>query len=302
MPARGADDAKTRMKSRSLLFVPGDSERKFAKAVNSGADILILDLEDAVAPSKKSEARSHVAELLRQKHQRDWRFFVRINPLDTRLALIDLAAVVQPGLDGVLVPKANGGGDIAKIGHYLDALESAASIPLGAVKLMVVATETPAAMFALGSYVPAHPRLVGLTWGAEDLAAAIGASTNKDAAGAWRFPYQIARANCLFAASAAGVAPIDTLYADFRDVAGLAEDCRRAQCDGFTGRIAIHPDQVAVINECFSPSAEDVAHAKRVVDAFAAKPGVGTIGIDGQMFDIPHLKLALQTLAAAGIT
>ena len=155
-------------------------------------------------------------------------------------------------------------------------------------------------MFALGGYAPAHARLVGLTWGAEDLAAAIGATDNKEADGAWTMPYQVARAQCLFAAAAAGVAPIDTLYADFRDTAGLARDCRVARRDGFTGRIAIHPDQVATINTCFSPSDSDVAHARRVVDAFAADPTAGAIAIDGKMYDIPHLKAAQRTLNAIG--
>jgi citrate lyase subunit beta/citryl-CoA lyase len=289
------------MKSRSLLFVPGDSARKFAKASGVGADILILDLEDSVAPPNKAAARAHVAELLRQGGPRDWRFFVRVNPFDSGLTLADLAAIVQPGLDGILVPKAEGAADIVRIGHYLDALETAAAMPLGDVKIMVIATETPAAMFTLGSYAPAHPRLAGLTWGAEDLAAGIGATSNKDTGGAWSFPYQVARAQCLFAACAAGVAPIDTLYADFRDSAGLADDCRRARRDGFTGRLAIHPDQVAVINDGFSPSAEEIAQARRIAGAFAAQPGIGTIGIDGKMFDIPHLKSALRILSAAGI-
>jgi len=168
------------------------------------------------------------------------------------------------------------------------------------VKIAVVATETPLAMFNLGSYTPPHPRLVGLTWGAEDLAAAIGATANKEKDGSWTFPYQLARAQCLFAAAAAGVAPIDTLYADFRDAEGLADNCRTARRDGFTGRLAIHPDQVAIINECFSPSADDVAHARRIVELFAAQPDAGTIGIDGKMYDIPHLKAAQRTLAAAG--
>lgn len=286
------------MRLRSLLFVPGDSERKFAKGSSIGADALILDLEDSVAPSKKDEARAHVADLLAAKDKRDWRFFVRINPFDTGLTLADLAAVVQPGLDGVLVPKTDGAQDIVRVGHYLDALETPAGMAPGTVKIAVVATETPTAMFALGSYAPAHSRLVGLTWGAEDLAAAIGATDNKDGHGAWTFPYQVARAQCLFAASAAGVAPLETLYADFRDSEGLAADCRLARRDGFTGRLAIHPDQVAVINACFSPSEEDIAHARRVVDAFAAAPDAGTIGIDGKMYDIPHLKAAQRTLAA----
>jgi citrate lyase subunit beta/citryl-CoA lyase len=284
------------MRLRSLLFVPGDSERKFAKARAVGADALILDLEDAVAPSQKDAARAHVAGLIDPTTPRDWRLFVRINPFDAGLALADLAAVVRPGLDAVLVPKANSAQDVVRIGHYLDALEARAGMPPGVVKIAVVATETPAAMFALGTYAPAHPRLIGLTWGAEDLAAAIGATDNKDAHGAWSQPYQFARAQCLFAAAAAGVAPIETLFADFRDLEGLAADCRLARRDGFTGRIAIHPDQVATINTCFSPSEADVAQARRVVAAFAAEPEAGAVAIDGKMYDIPHLKAAQQVL------
>lgn len=298
--ARGADDGTAGMRLRSLLFVPGDSERKFAKAKLCGADALILDLEDSVAPTAKDAARAHVASLLANGGARDWRFFVRVNPFDTGLTLADLAAVVRAGLDGILVPKVDGAEDVVRIGHYLDAFEQAAGLPIGTVKIAVVATETPRAMFALGSYTPAHPRLVGMTWGAEDLVAAIGATDNKDAEGDWTLPYRVARAQCLFAAASAGVAPIDTLYADFRDTDGLAADCRAARRDGFTGRIAIHPDQVATINACFSPSDEDLAHARRIVAAFAAEPGAGTLGIDGKMYDIPHLKAARRTLAAAG--
>ena len=229
---------------------------------------------------------------------RDWSFLVRINPFDTGLTLGDLAAVVRPGLDGLLIPKADGAHDIVRIGHYLDALEEKAGMAAGSVRLMVVATETPAAMFALGSYAPAHPRLIGLTWGAEDLAAAIGATANRQADGGWSSPYVQARNMCLFAAAAAGVAPIDTLYADFRDEAGLERSCRDARRDGFTGRIAIHPDQVATINRAFSPSDDEVAEARRIVAAFAAAPDAGTLGIDGKMYDIPHLKAARRTLAA----
>ncbi|WP_156680677.1 HpcH/HpaI aldolase/citrate lyase family protein [Sphingomonas profundi] len=288
------------MKLRSLLFVPGDSERKFAKARGIGADVLILDLEDAVAPSRKDEARATVATLLDDTAPRDFAFFVRVNPFDTGLTLADMAAVVKPGLDGLLIPKANGAHDIAQIGHYLDALEQKAGMAIGTVRLMVVATETPAAMFALGSYAPVHPRLVGLTWGAEDLAAAIGATGNKGDDGSWTFPYQVARAQCLFAAASAGVAPLDTLYADFRDDAGLERSCRDARRDGFVGRIAIHPDQVATINRCFSPSDAEIAEARLIVDAFAAQPDAGTLGIGGKMYDIPHLKAARRTLATVG--
>ena len=287
------------MRLRSLLFVPGDSERKFAKACRIGADALILDLEDAVAPSKKLEARAMVAALLDSTDARNWRFFVRVNPFDTGMTFDDMAAVVKPGLDGLLIPKANGAADIVRIGAELDRLEADAGIEAGTVRIAVVATETPLAMFNLGSYTPPHPRLVALTWGAEDLAAAIGATANKEESGEWTFPYQVARAHCLFAAAAAEVAPLDTLYADFRDPEGLETDCRRARRDGFTGRIAIHPDQVATINRCFSPSEAEIAEAQTIVDAFAAQPDAGTLGIGGKMYDIPHLKAARKTLASA---
>jgi citrate lyase subunit beta / citryl-CoA lyase len=288
------------MKLRSLLFVPGDSERKFARASQTEADVLILDLEDAVAAAVKPQARRNVADWLERASDCTARLFVRPNPLDSGLIDEDLAAAVRPGLAGLLIPKANGADDISVIASKLDRLEAAAGVPAGTVTLAVVATETPLAMFQLGSYTPPHPRLVGLTWGAEDLASAIGATDNKEADGAWSFPYKVARTHCLFAAAAAGVVPIDTLYADFRDVEGLERDCRCARRDGFLGRIAIHPDQVDTINRCFSPSPEEVAHARRVADAFAANPELGTIGIDGRMYDIPHLKAAHKTLAAAG--
>ncbi len=281
-----------------MLFVPGDSDRKFAKASGIGADALILDLEDSVAPSMKADARAMVAARIDQA-PRDWAFFVRINPFDTGLTLGDMAAVVKPGLDGLLLPKLDGAADLKRIAHYLEAFEEAAGMRVGGVKLAVVATETAAAMFGLASYTPAHPRLAGLTWGAEDLAAALGASANKEADGSWTFPYQTARAMCLFAAGAAGVAPIETLYSDFRDDEGLERDCRRSRRDGFTGRLAIHPDQVATINACFSPSEAEIAEARKVVEAFAANPDAGTLGIDGKMYDIPHLKAARRTLGTA---
>lgn len=286
------------MRLRSLLFVPGDSEKKFAKASAGAADALILDLEDSVAPERKPFARDHVASLLSASMAPAWSFFVRPNPLDSGMMDSDLAAVVRPGLKGLLIPKANGGQDIAAIGAKLDRLEAEAGMAPGTVKIAVVATETPQAMFNLGSYTPAHPRLVGLTWGAEDLGAAIGATDNKEADGSWTQPYLVARAMCLFAAASAGVLPIDTLYANFKDPEGLEADCRRARRDGFLGRIAIHPDQVETINRCFTPSDEEVAFARRIVDAFAANPGAGTLGIDGKMVDIPHFKAAQKTLAA----
>jgi citrate lyase subunit beta/citryl-CoA lyase len=291
------------MKLRSLLFVPADSDRKFAKADKCGADALILDLEDSVAPGRKAFARDAVKNLIGPA-TRDWTFLVRINPLGTGLTLDDLAAVVRPGLDGILIPKVNGIQDVERISHYVDVLEVAMGIPSGHVKLLVVATETPASMLGLASYVTPRPnsssRLVAMTWGAEDLSAALGALTNREPNGEWTFPYQVARAQCLFAAGAAGVVALDTLYADYRDQDGLAESCRIARRDGFVGCLAIHPDQVATINACFTPSDADLAHARRVVAAFASQPDAGAVGIDGRMYDMPHLIAAKRALASVG--
>jgi citrate lyase subunit beta/citryl-CoA lyase len=248
----------------------------------------------------KAAARMTVAGWLERAGEIGPHLFVRVNSLDTGMTERDLAAVVRPGLAGILLPKANGAHDVATLATMLDRLESEAGMAPGGVRIMVVATETPAAMFALGSYAPPHPRLAGLTWGAEDLSSAIGATANKEPDGSWTEPYRLARALCLFAAAAAEVVPVDTLYVDFRDAAGLEADCRRARRDGFLGRIAIHPDQVETINRCFSPSEAEIAEARRIVEAFAANPELGTIGIDGKMYDIPHLKAAKKTLAAAG--
>jgi citrate lyase subunit beta/citryl-CoA lyase len=287
------------MRLRSLLFVPADSERKFEKASGIGADALILDLEDAVAPPRKALAREMVKNLLGGP-LRKWAFLVRINPLGSGLTLGDLAAIVRPGLDGILIPKVNGMQDIELISNYVDVLEVATGVTSGHVKLLVVATETPAAMIGFVGYTTPNPRLIAMTWGAEDLGAALGALSNKEADGSWTFPYQVARAQCLFAAGAAGVAALDTLYGDFKDPQGLAQSCRIARRDGFVGRIAIHPDQVATINECFTPSESDLVHARRVVAAFAADPDAGTLGIDGKMYDMPHLIAAKRALASAG--
>ncbi|HVV40835.1 MAG TPA: CoA ester lyase [Nitrobacter sp.] len=287
------------MKLRSLLFVPADSAHKFNKASTCGADGLILDLEDSVAPGRKAFARDHVKELLGGPKQ-DWSFLVRTNPFGTGLTLEDLAAVVRPGLDGILIPKVNGVEDVELMSHYIDVLEVANGVTPGHVKLLVVATETPAAMIGFASYAKPCKRLVAMTWGAEDLGAALGALTNKEPDGAWTFPYQVARAQCLFAANAAGALPLETLYGDFKNPEGLAESCRIARRDGFVGRLAIHPNQVEIINSSFTPSEEDLAHARRVVAAFAASPDVGTVGIDGKMYDMPHLIAAKRALASAG--
>ena len=286
------------MRLRSLLFVPGDSERKFARAADCGADALILDLEDSVAPANKAGARALAGGLIDANPARPWSLIVRVNALDTGLMPDDLAAVVKPGLDALMIPKTNGAADLEAIGARLDQLEAGAGMSQGSVKLVSVATETPRAMFALGSYAPPHPRLLALTWGAEDLAAALGATDNKEPDGSWTFPYELARAQCLFAAAAAEVAGLDTVFTNFRDVEGLERDCRRSRRDGFAGRLAIHPDQVAIINRAYAPSEAEITHARKIVAAFEANPGAGTLGVDGVMVDIPHLKAARKTLAS----
>ncbi|WP_417722505.1 HpcH/HpaI aldolase/citrate lyase family protein [Salipiger sp.] len=287
------------MKLTSLLFVPADSERKFVKAQGIGADGLILDLEDSVAPPNKAAARDTLAGWIADHAgPRDWDLWVRINPFDTGLTEADLRAIVRPGLDGIMLPKADGGQDLARLGRLLDPLEAAAGMAPGTVRVIVVATETAAAMFNLASYAPAHPRLAALTWGAEDLSAVIGATANKEPGGDWTAPYQLARSLCLMAAANAGVPALDTLYSDFRDDDGLRAACRISRRDGFLGRLAIHPAQVAGINAAFAPSDEDLALARRIVAAFDENPGLGTIGIDGKMYDIPHLKAARRTLAS----
>ena len=288
------------MRLRSMLFIPGDSERKFAKGRASAADVLICDLEDSVAASQKDAARSMVAGWLDDAANVGPALFVRVNPLDTGLTAADLAAIVKPGLAGIMLPKANGAQDVAAISAMIDPLELAAGMAPNSVKIIVVATETPAAMFALGSYAPAHPRLVALTWGAEDLGAAIGVTSNRQDDGSWTFPFQVARAQCLFAAANAGVAPIESIHANFRDIEGLESVGRASRRDGFLGQMAIHPDQVETINRCFTPSDEEIAEARKIVGAFAANPDAGTLGIDGKMYDMPHLKAAQKILTAAG--
>ena len=285
---------------RSWLFVPGDSERKLAKGGESGADALILDLEDSVAASRRPIARGMVADYLRAHAgaARRPRLWVRINPLDAE-GLVDAAAVVRAAPDGLVVPKVNGPDELLRVSHWLDALEARDGLPAGGIRLLAVATETAAAVLRLSDYarVPV-PRLAALTWGAEDLAAALGASSNQDAAGGYALTYRLARSGCLLAAVAAGAQPVDTLEPDFRDEAGLRAGCAAARREGFTGKIAIHPAQVAAINEGFRPTAEEVAFAARVVAAFADNPGIGTIGLDGRMLDMPHLRQAERVLAA----
>jgi citrate lyase subunit beta/citryl-CoA lyase len=288
------------MTARSWLFVPGDSERKLAKGAASVADALIVDLEDSVAPASLQAARGQAASFLAaQTGKGGPELWVRINALASGLALADLAAVVPAGPVGIVLPKAESASDVVTLGNYLSALEVAAGAVEGSTRILAIATETPGALFTLGGYAPAHARLAALTWGAEDLAAALGAAGNREPGGAYAYPFLLARALCLAGAAAAGVAGVDTVFTDFRDGAGLQAEARAARRDGFVGKLAIHPDQVPIINRAFTPDADEVARAERIVAAFAAAPGAGVVGIDGRMIDMPHLKQARRILAAA---
>ena len=281
--------------SRSFLFVPGDSERKMEKAGGVGADALILDLEDAVAPDAKGAARDLTAEYV-QGRDDAW---VRINPVDTEFWEADLEAVIPSMPAGVILPKARHARDAVRVSEHIDVLENHHNIEHGQTKIIVLCTEHPEALFTLHSYVGTVPRLEGLSWGAEDLAAAVGASANRSTKGEWLPQYEMARSMCLFAAAAAEVAAIDTVYTDFRDHDGLLRYAKNARRDGFSGMLAIHPAQVEVINAAFLPTAEEIEHAERIVKAFGDNPGVGTVGLDGKMIDRPHLVQAERLLQQA---
>ncbi|VTU23861.1 (3S)-malyl-CoA thioesterase [Variovorax sp. SRS16] len=284
---------------RSFLFVPADSERKMAKGADSAADALILDLEDSVAPSRTQIARGMALDYLRSRPDRSrQQLWVRINPLETESALQDLVTA-QGAPDGIVLPKVRGAADVVRLSHYLEAIEVRDGIAKGSIRIMPVATETPQALFTLGSYEGCSSRLAALTWGAEDIAAALGASTNRAQDGEYDTIYQLACSLCLAGAHAAGVQPIDTIWADFKDDPGLRRDAQRARQRGFTGKIAIHPGQVDTINAAFTPSDEELAHARRVVEIFESNPGLGTVGLDGKMLDMPHLKQAQRLLALA---
>ena len=289
------------MTLRSLLFVPGDSEKKMLKSQGSPADAVILDLEDAVTHERLPAARSLVREYLLSRRDRSaQQLWVRINPLSTPRALPDLAAIVAGAPDGIMLPKAESAADCNLLDHYLTALEHREGLVPGAIRLLPVAPETPRAVLTLDNWSGATARLLGLTWGGEDIAAAIGATTNRLPDGEYDFTYRMARSLCLVAAHAAGLEAIDTLTLNFRDPEGLRRDVERARREGFTGKIAIHPDQVAIINEGFTPAAADIAHAERVVAAFAAG-SAGVVQLDGRMLDRPHLTQAERILAAASL-
>jgi citrate lyase subunit beta/citryl-CoA lyase len=284
--------------ARSWLFAPGDSERKMEKATAGAADIVILDLEDAVAEGEKPKARSMVAAFLTANAKQRARVWVRINPIQGPHGLADLVAIVGSRPGGIMLPKSRGRADAELLDHYLTALETAVGTECGTTQVIVLVTETADAMFTTGSYAGA-PRVVALTWGAEDLADALGASSNRNEDGSYGFTYQLARSLCLVGAAAAGVSAIETIHGDFRDEAGLRKRAAEVRRAGFRGMLAIHPAQVDVINEAFTPSAEEIAWAQEIVDLFAANPSAGTIGHKGAMLDRPHLARAQALLALA---
>jgi citrate lyase subunit beta/citryl-CoA lyase len=286
------------LKMRSWLFAPGDSERKMAKAVDGSADIVLLDLEDAVAIENKPLARQIVHDFLKGHSQRA-RIWVRVNPLDGPHTLTDLAAIMPANPGGIMLPKVHGRQDVERLDHYLSAFEAAHGIIVGSTPVIVLVTETAEAMFHTGDYKGA-PRVVALTWGAEDLADSIGASSNRNPDGRYGFTYELARSLCLLGAAAAGVTAIETIQGDFRDLDTLKARAEKVRRDGYRGMLAIHPAQVDVINAAFTPTAEEIAEAQAIVDIFAANPGVGAIGYKGGMLDRPYLSRAEHLLRQVG--
>lgn len=285
---------------RSLLFVPGDSERKLAKGFASEADAVIVDLEDSVSPDSKATARQVAASFIQGLAlPRRQKVLVRVNDLSTGLTEDDLDAVVAARPDAIMLPKSNGGLDVQQLDAMLRVHEARAGLPDGEIRILALATETAQGVFAGATYAGCSARLDGLTWGAEDLSAAIGARTARDAAGRYTDVFRLARAVTLLAASAAQVAAIDTVFPDFRDMAGFEAECGEAERDGFTGKMAIHPDQAPVINAAFTPSPEAVRHSLAVIGAFAEAGHPGVVALDGKMYDRPHLRLAERLVARA---
>jgi citrate lyase subunit beta / citryl-CoA lyase len=280
---------------RSLLFVPADSERKISRALGAGADVVILDLEDSVAAANKPAARRLAAEVLTSQRRRQPMMIVRLNALGSGLMEADLEAVMPAGPDGLMQPKTHGAEDV----KALAALIGSDGAGSGGLAIIAIATETAGALFGIESYGEAVPPLAGLTWGAEDLSSDLGAQASRDDAGRLTDPYRLARTLCLIGARAAGVEPIDTVYVNYRDGQGLEAECRAAARDGFTGKMAIHPDQVEPINRVFTPAPEAVARARRIVEAFRSAGDPGVVGLDGEMLDRPHLVRAEQLLARA---
>jgi len=287
---------------RSYLFVPADGGKKLDKAMASGADAIIVDLEDSIAPEQKARARGLAAGFVKAAAAQATRprLLVRVNGLQTGLIDDDLDAVVTARPDAIMLPKAEGGTAVIHADAKLAAREAIAGLPDGHVKIVAIATETAQALFLAGTYRGASARLAGLTWGAEDLSAELGAEANRDPDGRFLDPYRLARALCLAGAANAEIPAIDTVYVDFRNDTGLRRECEEARRDGFTAKMAIHPAQVAVINDVFTPKPDAIARARAIVAAFAAAPGAGAVGIGGVMYDRPHLARARQVLARAG--
>lgn len=294
MQTLSADVAKSHM-IRSFLFVPADSERKLQKAASAGADALILDLEDSVSPAVRPDARAMAREYLEGKDN----VWVRINPMDTADATADLAGIMPSAPAGIVLPKPASPAAAIELDGILSKLEATHGIEPGSTRILPLCTERPEALFTLNGYINATPRLAGLSWGAEDLSAAVGATTNRDEDGNWLPTYEMARSFCLLAAAASEVAAFDTVFTDFKNAEGLRRYASNARRDGFSGMLAIHPAQVETINAAFVPTAEELQHAARIVELFEANPGVGTIGMDGRMIDRPHLVQALRLLKLA---
>ena len=284
---------------RSLLFVPGDSPRKFASALRTTADALILDLEDSVALPQKVQARQETLAMLRAPEAQTAKkaLFVRVNALDTGLTLQDLAAVMPAAPFGIVLPKCSSGQDVTTLSHYLDAFEAAAGHTAGQTRILGIATETAASLFGLGSYARVSPRLWGLMWGGEDLQASLGSTTNQ-VQGKWTDPYRVARSLCLAGAAAAGVEAIDTVATDIRNLDAVSSEALAARRDGFTGKAVIHPSHVEPVNQAFTPTAAEVTWAERVVRAFTEQPDAGVVQMDGKMVDKPHLRAAQRILSS----
>lgn len=283
---------------RSLLFVPGHDQRKLAKGLVAGADALIVDLEDAVPEGDKLRARDVTAEFVAAHHS-EQRIFVRVNAANTGLMLGDLAAVVGARPFGVMLPKCGGAGDLVQMDAYLSALEAREGLDLGHVKVLPIVTESAGALLSMGSYTTTTPRLCGMLWGGEDLAADVGTVSNRDDRGAYTAPYELARSLSLMGAAAAQVMAVDAVYTNFRDPEGLRAEAACALRDGFSAKAAIHPDQVAVINAAFEPSAEAIEWAGKVIAAFDAAPHAGALSLEGKMLDRPHYRSAQRVLVRA---
>ena len=268
---------------RSWLFVPADSEKKIAKAIDSDADAVIFDLEDSVAPQRKAEARAILKDLPKRSNGPQW--WVRVNPLGSEFHKDDLKLIGSAYVHGIVLPKAESGADVIQLAHRT-----------GNIPIHAIVTETAASLFGLLSYRDPKTTLAAMSWGAEDLSAALGASSKYDADGSLSFTYRMARSLCLAGAVAAGVQPVDGVFADFRDEDGLRKEAEAAAREGFTGKLAIHPAQVAAINAAFTPSADEVSHARAIVDAFEAQPDAGVLSVGGKMVDRPHLVQARRVL------